>query len=558
MVGKQTVLAMALLLGFSLSAGAAVLRGPYLQRASASEITVCWRSDNVYTGAVHFGTSPTNLSATVYGPGAETNHAVRLTGLLPDSTYWYEIGGGTSGFSGGTDWFFQTLPEPGSTNALRIWVVGDSGKADANAAMVYSSFQQVAGQQYTDLMLMLGDNAYYSGTDAQYQNAMFDLYPEILRQTPCFSCYGNHDGSSADSATQTGPYYDIFTLPANGECGGVPSGTEAYYSFDCGNAHLICLDSYESSRAVGGPMYTWLMQDLAANTSEWLIAYWHHPPYTKGSHDSDTEVELIEMRENFLPLLEQYGVDLVMGGHSHIYERSVLLNGQYGPAASYNAVLHTVNGGDGNVAGDGAYEKALNGSYAGIGSVYMVVGSSGWVSGTSPGYPHPAMLQSQRRLGSVLLEIEGARLTVSFLSTGGFVKDRFTILKQTVPTGDLDGDGLPDEWEQFRFFDPTNAPAGGDADGDGASNLDEYIAGTHPLYSASLFHIESTGENGGVVVRWPSMSGREYELWQAVSIVSNDWNRVAGPLPATPPVNSNTVNQAGNAGYFRVHVRLQP
>ena len=51
-------------------------------------------------------------------------------------------------------------------------------------------------------------------------------------------------------------------------------------------------------------MWTWLHADLQANTADWTIAYWHHPPYSKGSHDSDDEDPLIEMRENFVPLLE--------------------------------------------------------------------------------------------------------------------------------------------------------------------------------------------------------------------------------------------------------------
>jgi hypothetical protein len=45
-------------------------------------------------------------------------------------------------------------------------------------------------------------------------------------------------------------------------------------------------------------MMTWLQNDLAATNKAWIIAFWHHPPYTKGSHNSDTETQLIEMRQN--------------------------------------------------------------------------------------------------------------------------------------------------------------------------------------------------------------------------------------------------------------------
>jgi 3',5'-cyclic AMP phosphodiesterase CpdA len=64
-------------------------------------------------------------------------------------------------------------------------------------------------------------------------------------------------------------------------------------------------------------MLSWLEADLANTLQPWIIAFWHHPPYSRGSHDSDFEIELLEMRENALPLLEAGGVDLVLCGHSH-------------------------------------------------------------------------------------------------------------------------------------------------------------------------------------------------------------------------------------------------
>ena len=141
---------------------------------------------------------------------------------------------------------------------------------------------------------------------------------------------GNHDGRSADSTTESGPYYDIFSLPRNGEAGGVASGTEAYYSFDYGNMHFICLDSNETDRSADGAMMTWLEADLAANDKEWVIAFWHHSPYSKGHYDSDELGRSIDLRQNAVPLLERYGVDLVLTGHSHSYERSYLIDGHYG------------------------------------------------------------------------------------------------------------------------------------------------------------------------------------------------------------------------------------
>ncbi len=187
-------------------------------------------------------------------------------------------------------------------------MIGDSGTANANAAAVRDRYKERAStERPADLWLMLGDNAYNDGEDLEYQAAVFDMYPEILRRTPLWSTLGNHDGHTASSSSQSGPYFDIFSFPKNGEAGGVGSQTEAYYSFDYGNIHFICLDSYHSSRAVNGAMLQWLEDDLMANDKDWVIAFWHHPPCTKGSHDSDTEGRLIDMRENALPILEGLG-----------------------------------------------------------------------------------------------------------------------------------------------------------------------------------------------------------------------------------------------------------
>src|SRR6185295_4674728 len=130
------------------------------------------------------------------------------------------------------------------------------------------------------------------------------------------------------------------------EAGGVSSGTEAYYSFDFSNAHFICLESYETDRSSGGAMMTWLREDLDSTNQTWVIAFWHHPPYSKGSHDSDDETELIQMRKNALPILEEGGVDLVLSGHSHSYERSYLIDRHYGSSSTFSD-SNVVDGGDG-------------------------------------------------------------------------------------------------------------------------------------------------------------------------------------------------------------------
>ena len=269
------------------------------------------------------------------------------------------------------------------------------------------------------------------------------------------------------SATQSGPYFDIFTLPSLGEAGGVASGTEAFYSFDYANIHFICLDSYESDRSPGGPMLTWLENDLAATTQKWIIAYWHHPPYSKGAHDSDTERRLVDMRENALPILESYGTDLVLSGHSHSYERSFQLHGHYGSSDTLTPNM-IVNGSDGR--SNSPYSRGSTGT------VYIVLGSSGKLS---PGpLDHPVMCTSLMKLGSIALEIKGNRLDARFINDSGSVKDHLTIVKGALksqalpPVNTGDDRVIVVEESGPRTVDIQVAESADDAEESSAGNVD--------------------------------------------------------------------------------------
>jgi len=409
----------------SVASAQSVVRGPYLQLGTPDGVIVRWRTDLSTDARVLYGDAPGNLLQEVTDGTTGTGHEIALTGLDPATTYYYAVGTSASVLAGGdVDHAFATAPETASIQPVRIWVLGDSGTADANAAAVRDAYLGFNGGGRTDLVLMLGDNAYDDGTDAQYQAAVFDMYPSVLRQTVVWPTFGNHDGISADSDTLTGPYYDIFTLPRSGEAGGSPSGTEAYYSFDYANIHFVCLDSHDSDRTPTGPMLTWLENDLASTAQSWIIAFWHHPPYSKGSHDSDSEARLVQMRENALPVLEAHGVDLVLGGHSHSYERSFLLSGHYGASGTLDPSM-ILDGGDGREDGDGAYLQDP------AGAVYLVAGSSGKTTPAS--LNHPAMYLSLLELGSLVLDVDGDRLDATFVSDTGVVEDYLTLLEPASP-----------------------------------------------------------------------------------------------------------------------------
>jgi hypothetical protein len=176
-------------------------------------------------------------------------------------------------------------------------------------------------------------------------------------------------------------------------------------------------------------MATWLRADLASSTRQWTIAFWHHPAYSKGSHDSDTESNLVEMRQTFLPILEEAGVDLVLAGHSHSYERSYLIDGHYGVSSSFTNAMKK-DGGSGRPDGTGAYTKPTLGPGMHEGAVYAVAGSSGQISGGL--LNHPAMFISLNNLGSMVLDVNGDTLDAKFLRENGVISDYFRIVKGVV------------------------------------------------------------------------------------------------------------------------------
>lgn len=408
-----------------------LLRGPYLQLGTPTGGIVRWRTSAPVPSRLERGASPGSVDAVINDPVATTEHEVQVSGLLPETRYFYAVGTDEARLAGfDEERSFVTGPPVGERRPFRVWAIGDSGTANADAAAVRDAYRRHARGHAADLWLMLGDNAYTTGTDAQYTAAVFDMYPTLLERAWLWPTLGNHDALSV--VDQSGPYFDQFTLPEAGEAGGLPSGIESYYSFDYSNVHFVCLDSERlSGLDPASAMLAWLAADLAATNQEWIVAFWHHPPYTKGSHDSDNPADsggrMTLMRERVLPILESADVDLVLTGHSHAYERSVLLNGHYGTSDTLSSSM-VVDGGDGRPEGDGAYVK----DDAGIGAVYAVNGSSGKVSGGT--LDHPVTAVSLASLGSMVLDFDGLRLDAVFVSAAGTVDDSFTLQKDVIFT----------------------------------------------------------------------------------------------------------------------------
>ena len=195
-------------------------------------------------------------------------------------------------------------------------------------------------------------------------------------------------------------------------------------------------------------MLQWLEADLASTAQDWVIAFFHHPPYSDG-HDSDMADDLIAVREQVAPVLEAGGVDLVLNGHSHSYERSFLLNGHYGKSETLTPEM-VLDPGDGREDGDGAYIKPNPGIVPNSGTVYAVAGNAGQLTGLK--LEHPVMIASRFELGSMILDISANRLDARSVNDQGAINDHFTIIKTSPCAIDLNNDGDTDFFDLAQFL----------------------------------------------------------------------------------------------------------
>ncbi len=427
--------------------------GPY-------SIIIRWRTDSATDSRVNFGLSYGAQTNTVDSSGLTTEHRVKISGLQPKTKYYYSIGSTAQILRNDSLQYFTTAPDSTTPGPTRFWCIGDWGHGNLAERLVRDSYLQHYKQNPADLQLWLGDNAYQDGTDQEFQNNVFDTvnaYGNVFLNLPFASTSGNHDYNSIcpwqpflctqDPNQHTGPYLDIIDPPTHGELGGVPSNTKLFYSFDYGDVHFVVLNSelgsltaaynwigiLDNSQTFTSPMLDWLKTDLQATTKKWKVAIWHQCPYSGQNDFTDDGVQqfCVATRTHFNPIIEQYGIDMVLTGHDHNFQRSYLINGHYGGKSTFTPSM-MVNGTSGRDDAGEPYIKYTNGPLAGKGAVYVLAGNSSEGNAYSP-ISHPAIYWGEACdtcFGSFIFDVNGDRLDGYYLSSRDTIMDQFTILKQ--------------------------------------------------------------------------------------------------------------------------------
>ena len=298
-----------------------VNRYPNIQRPSQTTATIAWRRATAGIGTLYLGNTPGVWFDSISTATAEQKPYFDLAGLQPNVQYYYQVKSvsATDTFVSAIEHFF-TAPVD-TIDRLSFLAYGDCGYNNSTQNQVKGWMQQ----EIVDFAIVTGDVD--QGVGDAYDNVFFGVYKDMLKKNCHFTCIGNHDTYADGAATYLDAFYNFSNNPAN---------SERYYSFKWGDSKFICLDA-NISYAVGSAQYTWLINELRCNDQKWVFVFFHQPPWTN-AWSADYYIPFspyfmyqgnVDMRTVLVPEFERYGVDFVVNGHSHCYQRGALNGVQY-------------------------------------------------------------------------------------------------------------------------------------------------------------------------------------------------------------------------------------
>lgn len=343
---------------------------------ATTSIAVNWNGDPA-ASRVRYGESADALDAEraaddtfAIGGDLRTAFTARLTGLTPDTTYHYQVGGAGGAWYPETPFTFHTMPADRCAPYTFV-VIGDN-RADLDGIgpnAIWSDILDEALDETPDLMLNTGDMVKNGESIEEWAN-FIDASEPGFAYVPTLPTMGNHDEDDVDG---DGAIYNrLFEMPRNDR-----TATEDYYSIDVGAVHFVSLNTQRirPGTTERDDMLAWLDADLAATTRPWKVVFFHKAVYSRGNHHTGEEHDGA-INAGFVPIFDRHGVDLVFNGHSHDYER-------YAPARGLDEAF----GGPGRTypAGDGAAVRGRAMLPAGeTATTYIVTGGAGAFTAPTP------------------------------------------------------------------------------------------------------------------------------------------------------------------------------
>lgn len=291
---------------------AAIVDGPWLQNTSQTTMMVMWEVSKQATGAIRYrkqgSTTWTSKSATPVTVGGKWISTASLTALLAGTAYDYQVRP-ASGVAWTPTAVFATAP--GATTNFLAGAYGDSRTNSAAHQQVTNAL----AARSPKLSLHVGDLVATGQCYADWKPQFFDPAKTLLAKSVFYPAPGNHEYLACTPAGRIW-YYDFFNLPGNGVAG----QAEKWYAFSYGCGRFISLDSYDAnseSFSFSADQFNWLHNELdstAYTSAKWQVVFLHLPLHMWPN---------TTLRNQVYDLFRLHGVDLVLEGHRHRYERGV-------------------------------------------------------------------------------------------------------------------------------------------------------------------------------------------------------------------------------------------
>lgn len=277
--------------------------------------------EEVYYTAVDRFNAPTN-SVLLWN-----KHTVTISGLDKDTEYEYRIYGVYYNTDGeevneyfytnedgdATTFSFKTAKTEGDFEFLAV--SDPQGMIQSmydETAEVFDTINANSAVSGYDFIVNAGDMVDNGKNFYQWQyalNTMLDTYAN----TSLFSVAGNHEAGSF----ALDKFFN-YTQPSTVEENAYGEALQDYYSFDYGDGHFIFLDTNDATaKGLGKKQLNWLENDLEKTDKDFVFVIMHKSLFSTGAHANDAEV--VKMRDQLVPLFDEYGVDMVFGGHDHVY-----------------------------------------------------------------------------------------------------------------------------------------------------------------------------------------------------------------------------------------------
>jgi len=186
---------------------------------------------------------------------------------------------------------------PNAPDSFKFAVLGDFGTGDKTQYQLADQMAKLHDRFNYGIVILVGDNLYGSERPQDFVKKFEQPYKALLdKGVKFYASLGNHDAREQR-------FYKLFNMDG-----------KLYYTFSPkANIRFFALESTYPDPE----QFKWLEDELKASTSDWKIAYFHHPLYSSGErHGSD-----LRLRDGFEPLFIKYNVSVVFTGHDHFYER---------------------------------------------------------------------------------------------------------------------------------------------------------------------------------------------------------------------------------------------